>query len=49
MREFDGSLEIELFAATAAGLLVFVLVIGGLILLIRALLRRVSPGRAEQQ
>ena len=26
MREFDGSLEIELFAATAAGLLVFVLV-----------------------
>ena len=48
MREFDGSLEIGLYAGTAAGVLTLVLVTGGLILLIRALFRRISPGREER-
>lgn len=48
MREFDWSYEIGMYAGTAAGLLALVLVVGGLILLVNALLKRISPGRSER-
>jgi hypothetical protein len=48
MREFDWSYEIGMYAGTAAGVLALVLVVGGLILLVRALLGRISPRRSDQ-
>jgi hypothetical protein len=48
MREFDWSYEIGMYAGTAAGVLVLVLVVGGLVLLVRMLLRKISPSRSER-
>lgn len=48
MREFDWSYEIGIYAGTAAGVLALALVVGGLILLARALLRKIAPRRSDQ-
>jgi hypothetical protein len=48
MREFDWSYEIGMYAGTAAGLLVMVLIVGGLILLVRVLLGKTSSRRSDQ-
>ncbi len=45
MREFDWSYEIGMYAGTAAGMLALVL---GLILLVRALLRKIALRRSDQ-
>ena len=49
MREFDWSYELGMYAGTAAGVLGLILFVDGLILLGRALLRRISPHRPERQ
>ena len=48
MREFDRSYEIGMYAGTAAGMLALALVVGGLILLVRALLGKTSSRRSDQ-
>jgi hypothetical protein len=48
MREFDWSLQLGMYAGTAAGMLALALIVGGLILLVRALLRKISPRRSDQ-
>jgi hypothetical protein len=48
MREFDWSYEIGMYAGTAAGMLALALVVGGLILLVRALLKGSSSHRSDQ-
>ena len=48
MREFDWSYEIGMHAGTAAGMLALALVVGGLILLVRALLMGSSSHRSDQ-
>jgi hypothetical protein len=49
MREFDWSYELGMYAGTAAGVLGLILVVGGLILLGRGLLRRITHHRPERQ
>ncbi len=48
MREFDWSYEIGMYAGTAAGMLALTLIVGGLFLLIRALLGKTSSRRSDQ-
>ena len=48
MREFDWSYEIGMYAGTAAGMLALALVVGCLILLVRALLKGSSSHRSDQ-
>ena len=48
MREFDWSYEIGMYAGTAAGMLALALIVGGLFLLVRALLGK-SPSRRSGQ
>jgi hypothetical protein len=47
-REFDWSYEIGMYAGTMAGVLTLALVVGGLILLVRALLGKTSSRRSER-
>jgi hypothetical protein len=46
MREFDWSYELGMYAGTAAGMLGLILVVGGLVLLVKMLLRRILPHRS---
>lgn len=48
MREFDWSYELGMYAGTAAGVFALVLVVGGLILLVRFLLRGSRRRRLER-
>ena len=48
MREFEWSYETGMYAGTAAGMLALALVVGGLILLVRALLGKTSSRRPDQ-
>ena len=47
-REFDWSYEIGMYAGTLVGVLALVLVVGGFILLIRALLGKIASRRSER-